>query len=326
MTFSPTEQLAVLADNIAGHEQQLRAMSAMLSTLTSQLQGTLEVLEWDRARLEGLKVLAAQGQASSMPTFAAAAEVDPAAEAKGDIDSAFYSTGLEPERTALVLEDLTAIKGIGTDTAFRLAGLGVTSFVDVAALTESDVEEIGAMLGDRRRIGKECWIEQAAILASGRSTAYSARMLNGETQSLTATAPVAREVMIIEAVALLEQIAEAVAEPVVEVKAALAEAAVEIVAAATVPEAAAIAGLALAESDEAKVIDLAGRRRQRSRGRARLAAAAMAASLFGIITATGYYTGAFNADLSTHLSRLGACSAQTTATDTSCAVLAWLSL
>ena len=68
---------------------------------------------------------------------------------------------------------LTRIKGIDAETAVNLARLGLSSFEQIAALTEGDIAEVGSLIGDRRRIAKENWIEQAAMLSDGGTTAYA---------------------------------------------------------------------------------------------------------------------------------------------------------
>lgn len=77
--------------------------------------------------------------------------------------------------SAEVIDDLTFIKGIDPVTALALGALGITRFADIAALSAEDVAEISGKLGQPRRIAKESWIEQAAILATDKDTAYSRR-------------------------------------------------------------------------------------------------------------------------------------------------------
>lgn len=83
---------------------------------------------------------------------------------------------------------LTLVRGIDAAAAELLNGLGITAFADLAALTPEDVSELGAMLGDTRRISKQGWIEQGALLARGIMTAYADRVIGGELATL-ATAP-----------------------------------------------------------------------------------------------------------------------------------------
>lgn len=84
---------------------------------------------------------------------------------------------------------LNLIRGVDDAAADLLNSLGITAFADIAALTPEDVQELGGMLGDARRISKEGWIEQAALLARDVTTVYAERILRGHRISI-AVAPV----------------------------------------------------------------------------------------------------------------------------------------
>lgn len=83
-------------------------------------------------------------------------------------------------------EQLTLIKGIDSKAAGLLNSNGIHSFSDIAALTADDVAELGRMLGDARRICREGWIEQAALLAAGTQTAFARRIRMGHFASVVA--------------------------------------------------------------------------------------------------------------------------------------------
>lgn len=68
---------------------------------------------------------------------------------------------------APMADDLKVIRGIGPKLEEKLHALGITTFAQVAALTPSEAERIGAELNFRGRIEREDWIGQARILASG---------------------------------------------------------------------------------------------------------------------------------------------------------------
>ncbi len=73
-------------------------------------------------------------------------------------------------------DDLTRIKGVGPKLVTLLQGLGVTSFAQIAAWDQADVEHIDAQLGAfAGRIERDNWIEQARLLASGDKAAYEAQ-------------------------------------------------------------------------------------------------------------------------------------------------------
>lgn len=73
-------------------------------------------------------------------------------------------------------DDLTRIKGLGPKLAGLLSSLGVTSFAQIAAWDEPEIDRIDAQLGTfSGRIRRDNWIEQARLLASGDVAAYEAK-------------------------------------------------------------------------------------------------------------------------------------------------------
>jgi predicted flap endonuclease-1-like 5' DNA nuclease len=71
------------------------------------------------------------------------------------------------------VQDLTLIRGIDADTAGRLVVEGVWRYAEIAAWTAADVAYFAGALGAGDRIAREGWIEQAAVLATGRLTAHA---------------------------------------------------------------------------------------------------------------------------------------------------------
>lgn len=357
MQFSPRDQLAALADTIAAHECQLKAISSTLSALSTELDCTLDALAWDRAKLQGLLILASQPQPSI--TTGDEAAVDDGSEAKLEIAGATEATDDAALEPAAAIEEVTTIKGADAGTGIELAQIGVTGLADVAGLTAEDADEIAEPVGDSHPIGNENWIEQAAVPASGTSMTSTLRVLDGEAQAQAETAPAEAAVaaspadpvsggIVPEAVVAVPVTVDAVtadattadavisdakiedvvaAPPAAQpVEAPVAETKVEAVEAEAKPVEATSTPNAAVAAATGQVIDLAARRGQRSRGKMRIVAAAVAASLVAVVTAAGFYTGALNSELGANLSRLGACSAEAIATDRGCAVLAWLSL
>ncbi len=84
--------------------------------------------------------------------------------------------------------DLKSIQGIDAATEARLHGLGITRFDDIAAWMHADVERVGQAIGQKRRIARENWIEQAQILAKGGQTLFSVRRARGEGSTAAPTA------------------------------------------------------------------------------------------------------------------------------------------
>jgi predicted flap endonuclease-1-like 5' DNA nuclease len=67
-------------------------------------------------------------------------------------------------------DDLTAITGIGPATARRLRGAGVTTFVQLAGLSDEAIDELAPKLKSRaERIKRDGWVEQARKLAADRT-------------------------------------------------------------------------------------------------------------------------------------------------------------
>lgn len=73
-------------------------------------------------------------------------------------------------------DDLTRIKGLGPKIADQLATLGVTTFAQLAAWDESEIDRIDAQLGRfQGRIRRDDWPGQAKLLAAGDTAGYEAR-------------------------------------------------------------------------------------------------------------------------------------------------------
>ncbi len=71
-------------------------------------------------------------------------------------------------------DDLRKIKGVGPKLVAILAEQGITSFAQIAAWNDADVERIDAGLGRfAGRITRDQWVEQAKLLSSGEDTAFS---------------------------------------------------------------------------------------------------------------------------------------------------------
>jgi len=64
-------------------------------------------------------------------------------------------------------DDLSTISGVGPVIVGKLHAEGVTTFVQIAAWTDADVEAIEEKLSFKGRVGREDWIAQAKELAKG---------------------------------------------------------------------------------------------------------------------------------------------------------------
>lgn len=87
-------------------------------------------------------------------------------------------------------DDLALISGVTSEMVEWLATSGVTRFSEIAAWLADDIACHGAHCGIGEAVRRHGWIEQAAILASGRLTAYAARSKRGEPALLVARPPV----------------------------------------------------------------------------------------------------------------------------------------
>ena len=71
-------------------------------------------------------------------------------------------------------DDLTRIKGLGPKIATMLGEQGVTTYAQIAAWSDADVDRIDATLGRfAGRITRDQWVEQAKLLAAGEETSFA---------------------------------------------------------------------------------------------------------------------------------------------------------
>lgn len=73
-------------------------------------------------------------------------------------------------------DDLSRIKGLGPKLQKLLPTLGLSTFAQIAALTEADLAELDTKLGAfAGRPAKDNWVEQAKYLAAGDTAGFEAR-------------------------------------------------------------------------------------------------------------------------------------------------------
>lgn len=113
-----------------------------------------------------------------VPTPAPASSPPPVTEAvEPPTPVAEPATPTPPATTAA--DDLTRIKGVGPKLVALLADLGITSFAQVAAWSEGDIDRIDAQLGRfEGRIRRDSWVEQAKLLAADDTAGFAARFGN----------------------------------------------------------------------------------------------------------------------------------------------------
>lgn len=78
-----------------------------------------------------------------------------------------------PTSPSAASDDLTRIKGIGGKLNELLASLGITSFAQIAAWNDADIDRVDAQLGRfQGRIRRDSWVEQARLLTEGDTAGY----------------------------------------------------------------------------------------------------------------------------------------------------------
>ena len=105
----------------------------------------------------------------------------PAKRNKALIDSAPAATPMQPAVGAAIQpdasgDDLTRIKGLGPKLAATLRDLGVTTFAQIAAWDEAEIDRIDSQLGRfQGRIRRDDWVGQAQLLAQGDDAGFAQR-------------------------------------------------------------------------------------------------------------------------------------------------------
>ncbi|HEY7551328.1 MAG TPA: helix-hairpin-helix domain-containing protein [Hyphomicrobiaceae bacterium] len=126
------------------------------------------------------------------PATAAERRVDPLPEvAQRQAQAARLAGAASPARPAASprpaaaaatpqAQDLRSIRGLDAGAEARLKALGISRYEQVAAWLRTDVERVEQALGQKGRVARENWIEQAQILAEGGQTLFSVRRARGE--------------------------------------------------------------------------------------------------------------------------------------------------
>jgi large subunit ribosomal protein L21 len=106
----------------------------------------------------GVKAAVGAGSVAGVAVAAAAPKKAAAPKAEKKAEA--------PKAAAAGADDLKLLSVVGPALEKKLQEAGVTSFAQIAAWTDADVEEFGEKLSFKGRIEREGWIEQAKELAS----------------------------------------------------------------------------------------------------------------------------------------------------------------
>ncbi|MRN67049.1 ATP-binding cassette domain-containing protein [Brucella sp. 10RB9213] len=113
------------------------------------------------------------------------------AEEKGETlasGKAALAGGLESARGGKA-DNLTLIKGIGAVNEKKLNEHGIYHFDQIAAWTQTDIEQAETYLEFDGRIAREDWVGQARQLAAGQATEFAQRVEAGDVPSSHKTSP-----------------------------------------------------------------------------------------------------------------------------------------
>jgi predicted flap endonuclease-1-like 5' DNA nuclease len=183
--MSTTKDSKAPAPHAGGLADRIGAIEAELARITGAI-AQLQAIGRDPAAVARLKADTARVSAAAA-TAAKDLKITAEAEATASAVPALPAT-IPLALLSLASEQLTLIRGVDSAAANLLNEAGIHRFADIAALNREDVAELGKRLGDRRRISRQGWIEQAAVLAAGIETAHAARTRAGQLACITAAA------------------------------------------------------------------------------------------------------------------------------------------
>ena len=135
---------SALGLGVAGHAFGMWAGAVAGAAEASQrlFADLAEAQPMQRARPASLRLVASQPRAAEAPVQQPAAEVAGAAD------------------------DLKAISGIGPKLEKVLNRSGISTYAQLAALTDAEIADLDVRLGLSGRIGRDDWVGQAAALAA----------------------------------------------------------------------------------------------------------------------------------------------------------------
>jgi len=127
------------------------------------------------------QALIASAPSATAPASPANADVVAAATASADAEAGArvaQTTAPAPAPAAPSGEgdDLSEIKGLGPKLRAQLNAMGITTFAQIAAWDDAEIDRVDAQLGRfQGRIRRDSWVEQAKLLQAGDRAAYESR-------------------------------------------------------------------------------------------------------------------------------------------------------
>ncbi len=143
-----------------GHRQQL-TLVRITDILASGADKSGVAAAVGAGSVAGVAVAAAEAKKP------AAKKAAPKKEAKAEAPKAEAKAAPKKAAKAAGGDDLTTISGVGPVIVKKLNAEGVTTFAQIAAWSDADVEAIEEKLSFKGRVGREEWIKQAKELAKG---------------------------------------------------------------------------------------------------------------------------------------------------------------
>jgi len=156
--------LSAAADTI--NDSRLAALTSQAAELHAEEQAEDDVaVEEAAAKLEAAIAGAEAVPAAETAAPAVAAEEAPAEKKVVKKKVAKKKVVVKAEASAEASDKLTEINGISPVIEGKLQALGITSFAQIAELTDERIAEIDEQLNFKGRIDREEWVEQAKKLA-----------------------------------------------------------------------------------------------------------------------------------------------------------------
>ncbi len=110
-------------------------------------------------------ILASGGDSTGMKAAIGSGSV-PASERAATPAGSKFEKKAPASRSAAGGDDLKVLSGVGPALEKKLHDAGITSYAQIAAWSDEDVEKYGDLLSFKGRIEREGWVEQAKDLAA----------------------------------------------------------------------------------------------------------------------------------------------------------------